>query len=482
MNASELKLRLAGGARLELAVADDGVAFRQSRFASPDVRYLPPSGALGYLQRRTSNYERAYEPVPLHAATAAYGYPALLRERSGDHVLLTEAGMPPGQAAEHLYARDGTLTTRADEPQRTDVTSCRIAVIGSLATIVGSDLPDACAGPSRIADTSWIRPGRVAWSWWSQGTVSGIESQRRYVDFAAGQGFEYVLLDYGWDASWVPELVGYAASRGVRLLLWTDWHRLEDPATRAQVLDEWAAWGIAGIKVDFLHSDSGARMKVMDDIAAAAAARRLLVDFHGCTVTRGLQRAWPNVLTMEAVHGAEHEKGGLPDDPANNVTLAFTRNVVGSMDFTPVTFSAAGRLSTAAAQLAQSIVFESGLQHYADDPDGYTSRPEALELLREVPAAWDDTRLLAGAPRRSVTLARRSGERWFVGSLSATAARTETVRLGFLDAGRTYTARVYRDGPGDTIAVTEQPVTRSSVLSVPVAASGGFSVAITPAG
>jgi hypothetical protein len=223
-------------------------------------------------------------------------------------------------------------------------------------------------------------------------------------------------------------------------------------------------------------------MDVMDDIARDAAARHMLVDFHGCTVPRGIQRTWPNVMTAEGVRGAEYLRNAGAELPANNVTLAFTRNTVASMDFTPVTFSAQGRLSTAAAQLAQSIVFESGLQHYADNPASYEARPDALKLIRQVPAAWDDVRYLDGAPGQWVTLARRSGQRWFVGSLSATAARTDTIPLTFLDAGRAYTARIYADGPADTITVSEQPVTSTSVLAVPVAADGGFSVVLAPTG
>jgi alpha-glucosidase len=221
-------------------------------------------------------------------------------------------------------------------------------------------------------------------------------------------------------------------------------------------------------------------MAVIDDIAADAAARHLLVGFHGCTVPRGLQRTWPNVMTMEGVRGAEHGKSGRADDPAHNVTLAFTRNVIGSMDYTPVTFSAAGRVTSAAAQLAQSVVYESGLQHYADSPASYGGRTEALELLRAVPAAWDDTRLLAGAPGRSVTLARRSGERWFVGSLSATKARTETVDLRFLPAGRAYTARIYGDAGQDAIAVTERRVDAATRLTLPLARHGGFAIVLLP--
>jgi hypothetical protein len=301
------------------------------------------------------------------------------------------------------------------------------------------------------------------------------------VDFAASAGLEYVLVDAGWDASWVPALVAYAAQRGVRIILWTDYADIADRQARAATFDQWAAWGVAGVKADFFQSDSAARMAVMEDIARDAAARHMLVDFHGCTVPRGLQRTWPNVMTAEGVRGAEYLRNAGTELPANNVTLAFTRNAVASMDFTPVTFSARGRVSTAAAQLAQSIVFESGLQHYADDPASYEARPNALELIRQAPAAWDDVRYLDGVPGQWVTLARRSGQRWFIGSISATPARTATIPLRFLDAGRAYTARIYADGPADTIAVSRQPVISSSVLTLPVDADGGFSVVLTPA-
>lgn len=486
--ANRLTVRLPHGARLHVVLADDGVAFKQAGFADQAVAYRPSGTHTGYLQKLQSAYEGDYAATPIRRARGRIGYPALLADKAqSTYTLLTETGVPYGQPGEHLSAassRPGVLTTRPAKGHRgKSRTGWRVAVIGSLADVVASDLPDDLAPASKIADTSWIKPGRVAWSWWSDSlSPTRLNQQQQYVDFAAQAGFEYVLVDAGWDPSWVPALVAYAAERGVRILLWTDWHALETAPQRAQFMDQAKAWGVAGIKIDFLHSDSAERMRVMDDIAADAAARQLLINFHGCTVPRGLQRTWPNVLTVEGVWGAEHAKGGLPDLPALNVTLAFTRNVIGSMDYTPVTFGATGRLSTAAAQLAQAIVFESGLQHYADDPSQYRARPEALELLRAVPAAWDDVRLLGGAPGTSVTLARRSGNDWFIGALSATEARVEAVSLGFLNPGVTYTARIYADGPNDAIAVSEQTVTQQSTLTVPVGRFGGYSVRLTPAG
>jgi len=479
VHATRTVLHFGRRARLELGVADDGVAFHMTGFASQQVRYRPDERARGWLQRLTRGYEGRYLPVNARRVNGAIGYPALFRAR-GTYTLLTETAVPAGQPGEHLVAARGAFTTAAAEGAKRTVAGWRVAVIGSLADVVASDLPDDFAPPSRIADPSWIRPGRAAWSWWADsGSPRELEAQRRYVDFAHEAGFEYVLVDAGWDGGWVPELVEYAARRDVRVLLWTDWHDLATPAQRATLLDRWADWGVAGVKVDFLWGDTAKRMAISEAIAQDAAARRLHVVLHGHAIPRGLQRTWPNVLTLEGVRGAEHLKSGRADEPAHNVTLAFTRNVVGSMDYTPVTFSAPGRVSTAAAQLAQAIVYESGLQHYADHPEAYRKRPQALALLRQVPAAWDDVRLLSGAPGRSVTLARRAGGRWFVGALSATPARREIVDLSFLPKGRTFRARIYADKRGDEIAVTQRTVTSATRLKVHVARNGGFSIAIS---
>jgi hypothetical protein len=188
------------------------------------------------------------------------------------------------------------------------------------------------------------------------------------------------------------------------------------------------------------------------------------------TIPRGFQRTWPNALTFEAVYGAEHSKSGHPIDPAHDVHLVFTRNALGSMDYTPAALSARGQRSTMAHRLAQAIAFESGLQHYADRPESYAAHPAAMALLEAAPAAWDDTRLLAGAPGTHATVARRAGEAWFVGGLSATPARTEALELAFLEPGRTYAATVITDDGAGGLAATEQRVT----------ADGGFTVELRP--
>ncbi|MEA2124557.1 MAG: alpha-glucosidase, partial [Solirubrobacteraceae bacterium] len=284
---------------------------------------------------------------------------------------------------------------------------------------------------SRVRDTSWIHPGRAAWSWLDDHASPGhADAQRAAIDAAAQAGWEYVTVDAGWHAEDVPGLVAYAADRGVRLILWFDVAGIS-PA----VLDRVAGWGVAGVKVDYFYNDRRLRIRQMDDVARWAAARRLVIDFHGCTIPRGLQRTWPNVLSLEAVRGEEH----APLAARDVVNLAFTRNAVGSMDFTP------------RGDPAQAIVFESGLQHYA----------HGGPLLDEIPADWDDTRLLSGAPDDHVVIARRDGTRWFVGGLFARPRRL-AVRL---PRGR-YRAR-FADG-------TQRDV--SGTLTV----AGDFAAILTP--
>jgi hypothetical protein len=404
-------------------------------------------------------------------------------------VLLTESGLTREAAAHLTLPRDRPGELRVALPRgerRPRTTPWRVAVIGDLPAVVGSDLPLSLGRPSQIRDTAWIHPGRVAWSWWSDARSPGdVRRQRAFVRSAASYGWEYVLLDEGWNAAAVPGIARYAAARGSRVLLWTSWKGLRDPARREQLFAQWASWGVAGVKVDFLLSDSAARMAIYDDIARDAARHKLVVAFHGCTVPRGIQRTWPNVLTLEAVEGAEREtrgQGSQEMDPRHDVNLAFTRNVVGSMDYTPVTFSARHRDTTDGHRLAQAVVYESGLQHLADTPESYAGHPNAAQLLRDLPVAWDDTRLLAGSPDREVVLARRSGDRWWIGSLSAAETHAQTVPLTFLAAGRIYDMHLVRYEGAGGLVVDDRSVSTADRLSVPLARNGGFAAELTPRG
>ncbi len=484
LDARRLSLTGRGGRGVQILAACDGAAFRLLRAGTERTVLRAPAGTRAWLQSYRADYENPYVPGALagYAPQERYAFPALLRT-AGRYALLTEAGAeraavshlklyPHGHGALHVE-----LPPNEPAPARTP---WRVVVLGGLADIVESDLPLALGSPSRISDTAWITPGRAAWSWWSDPrSAASPERQRTYVDAAAAEGWEYVTVDAGWDLAWVPGLAAYAAQRGVKLILWFDWHDLSTAAERERALSMLAGWGVAGIKVDFLLSDHATQIRAMDDIARAAATHRLVVDFHGCTVPRGIQRTWPNVLTLEGVQGAEHAVM-KPLSPAHNVNLVFTRNVIGGMDYTPVTFSAPARVTSDGQELAESVVFESGLQHFADTPESYAEHPLAARLLRAVPAAWDDTRLLSGRPDSHAIVARRSGERWFVGGIVAGGRRSLRVPLRFL-SGRAYAAHVITDGPDGGLVAHDALVGRRTTLKVPVAHNGGFVVELRPA-
>jgi hypothetical protein len=262
---------------------------------------------------------------------------------------------------------------------------------------------------------------------------------------------------------------------------------MDNESTRRAELESISDAGIKGIKVDFFHSDKPWTMQYYLDILRDAADFQLLVNFHGSTIPRGWQRTYPNLMSAEAVRGAEWYKydGGYPADAARrNTILAFARNVVSSMDYTPVTFTnhANPHVTTYGHELALSVVFESGIQHFADRVSGYTGLPAGPRtFLQQVPTTWDETRFVEGAPGEHVVLARRKGTTWYLAGIAGDGqARNLMVNLGFLGAG-TFSAAVIADGNSDTTFTERtEAVSAASALAISVRARGGFVVRITP--
>jgi alpha-glucosidase len=498
-DANQTTLSFAKGAsRLDLVVrvATDGVAYRYvvrqggtvavtgeaSEFA------VPTSAAAVLLPYETgrNDYENVHVHTTVARATATeYGYPSLFHV--GDTwLLVTESDLNGTYGGTRLTLNGTTRRFRVTLPDpqetnpRTLTTPWRTLVVGSLATVTESDLVTDLAAPSKVADTSWIKTGRAAWSWWSSGSSAGsLTAQEKYTDFAARMGWEYVLVDAGWSAAWVPTLVKYAQARHVGVWIWTRQPDIDTQEKISAAFTLWKSWGVVGLKIDHIRSEQQVRMKWYDQALATSARNHLMIDFHGSTIPRGTERTWPQVLTMEGVRGAEaiHNRPDRNPFPATHYTdLPFTRNLAGSMDYTPVTFSAK-RTNTDAAELAQSVVFESGLQNFADSVESYDAHPVAERFLRQVPNVWDETRLLAGNPDSIVELARRNGTGWFVGTITAGPGRTVTTPLSFLGAG-TWSADLYTDGPTGLTMRTQQ-VTSASTLTVPVPTNGGFTVRLS---
>ncbi len=378
--------------------------------------------------------------------------------------------------------------------------------------------------PSAIGDTSWIKPGKTPWDWWNGSQAKGVahpgknnETMKYYIDFAARNKFEYMLIDAGWAAGFpampgqaaqsrrradltksiaaidMPMLVEYAKSKNVRLWLWAHFRDMYDQMDDA--FGQYEKWGIAGVKVDFMDRTDQWMVNWYRTAAQKAANHHLMIDFHGAFKPDGMQRTYPNVLTREGVMGAEYNKWSARITPKHDVTLAFTRMLAGPMDYTPGGFDNVTRenfvarnrapmvMGTRAHHTALYVVFESELQMVSDSPDAYDGQKET-EFLKAVPASWDETRVLNGVPPKYITVARRRGNEWFVGSITDWDARELDVPLNFLGSGN-YDAEIYADGPNAAVqpkdsVVERRRVNAQSVLKVKLAPGGGNAMRIVP--
>jgi hypothetical protein len=371
-------------------------------------------------------------------------------------MLISEAGLDETYCATHLEDMEGNGRYTIRFPEAEEVTSdaapepisklpwttpWRVIIIGpSLSTIISSNLITAVCSPSTIKDTSWIKPGRSSWSWWSQGSSPrDFNVQKSYVDFNARMGWEYVLIDAGWPLMAngnMEDLVDYANSKDVGIVLWyhSGMGRENDTLSTANLmafseprraeLAKIKSWGVKGIKVDFFDSDKQPVIKRYLDILKDAADFQIMVNCHGSTLPRGWERTYPHLVSMESVKGAEgYGRQEFCDRaPVHNTILPFTRNAVGSMDYTPVTFTnkrEAIRQTTAGHELALSVVFESGVAHFADRMESYESLPDAPKnFLKHVPTTWDETQYVSGVPGEYVILARRSGQSWYIAGIN----------------------------------------------------------------
>ena len=439
----------------------------------------------------------------------------MLFQTNGLWMMITEAHLDGTYPATHIdnAGTDGAYRIRfpeLDEPIVPDAlepvselpwyTPWRVIIVGSdLNTIFRTQLVSHLNPPSAVADEEWIQPGRASWSWWSKGaSVRDYREQLRYVDLSAEMGWEYMLIDASWqkmaNGGTMEDVVKYAQQKGVGIWLW--YHSgagrdndsipanrlMSDPELRLAEMKRISDIGVRGIKVDFFDTDKQRIIQLYPALLKDAADAHLLVDLHGATLPRGFERTYPHMLTTEAIRGAETLGRQERCDQAarHNATVPFTRNVVGSMDYTPVTFSnkvrqgvPAIRKTTVAHQLALAVVFESGFQCFADEAASYLSLPEQpKQFLRDVPAAWDESQLLAGYPGEVAVVARRTGDTWFIGGISGgDEAREVEFALPAGCVGKSFT--MITDGV-DKDTFGSQPVT--------TAADGQVKVSILPGG
>jgi hypothetical protein len=407
------------------------------------------------------SYEELYDkdiPAGTPSPTGAgWVYPALFR--AGDNwLLVSETGLNRNYCGTRLQStwRDTQYTIAfpdplenfqdgAVNPQHTLpwTTPWRLIVIGDLETIVETTLGTDLADKAYLSVDATHMPGKASWSWPLLGDGQTIhETQKRFIDYAAEMGWRYTLVDSMWDQQigydGLEELVHYARGKSVRILVWYnsagDWNTAPMTPrnlmlTRESRLEEFAKLkriGIAGLKVDFFGGDGQSVIEYYQDILDDSAKFGFAMNFHGSTLPRGWHRTYPHLMTMEAVRGLEFvtfEQKNAEDEPTHAAMLPFTRNVFDPMDFTPMVLDRINnieRRTSSAFELALSVLFTSGIQHYAEIPEGIAKAPDYVrEFLRDVPAIWDDVEFVDGYPGRFVVLARRSNDRWYVAGINA---------------------------------------------------------------
>ncbi len=414
----------------------------------------------GYANTNPS-YEEYYQmDIPadgMPVSVAGWVFPALFRTQD-TWLAISEAGMD-GQFHASRLTTDSTAPGRylIGQPSAPEVftggallapaaniieTPWRIIAMGSLKELVESTLGTDFALPAR-GNMEFVRPGLVAWSWAllkDEGT--GFKTQRAFIDYAAQMHWPYVLIDALWDTQIgkprMEQLAQYAASKGVGLILWYNssgaWNTTPQTPKdilidRPRRLEEFA-WlqriGIKGLKVDFFAGDGQSMLAYYTQLAEDAAQYNLMLNYHGATLPRGLQRTYPNILTMEAVKGLEFitfSQAAADAAPSHMAMLPFARNLFDPMDFTPTVFSAIPgitRRTSVGFELAVSVLFLSGWQHIADIPQGMAAIPPYVRaILRDLPVSWDESRFIDGYPGRYAVIARRQGNQWYIAGINA---------------------------------------------------------------
>ncbi|WP_111445753.1 glycoside hydrolase family 97 protein [Breznakibacter xylanolyticus] len=381
-----------------------------------------------------------------------------------------------------------------------------VAISENDAELLNNDLVYLLAAPSRIADVSWIKPGKVAWDWWNDWNISGVdfragvntETYNYYIDFAAQSGIEYVIMDEGWAYSdnlmnIVPSIdlkaiLAHAQQKGVGIILWAGWLPLDQDMEN--VFRTYSQMGVKGFKIDFMDRDDQQVVNFYYRSAELAAKYKLMLDFHGAYKPTGLQRTWPNCMTNEGVKGLENQKWYNDDYPFYDVSIPYIRMLAGPMDYTPGAMRNANKgnfrpihstpmsQGTRCHQLAMYVVYESPLSMLCDNPSVYKKEPESVALMASIPTVFDETVALGGNVGESVVIARRKGDTWYVGALTNWDARTMTLDLSFLGDGE-FKAEVFRDGinadrEGSDYKREVITVSRSQKLDIQMAPGGGW--------
>lgn len=538
--ANQLRLTFKGGITVDFRAYDNGIAYRfginkgkgQVEVVNEGVTLSLPEPFMAHVSK-TRSFNTSYENPYTHISTAEYNsgdemtyLPILLESPKGTMVLFSESDV---RDYPHLFLKptDGngftstfpkspetwnprgdrswTITKERDCIALTDAQRTlpwRFAVIGNDATIASNQMEVVLGGKCELDDTSWIKPGQVNWDWWNHWTVWGVDFEsginndtyKYIIDCASKYGVEYVLLDEGWnkrvedpfttrDEIDVKELVEYGAKKNVGIVLWLSWLTVE---RNMNLIPYYAKMGVKALKVDFMdHSDQW-MVNFYERVARECAKNKLMIDYHGSFKPSGMEQRLPNLISYEGVRGLEQGGGCRPE---NSIWLPFMRNAVGPMDFTPGAMHNAqpednrgsGSLpmggGTRAYQMALYVCFESGVQMLADSPSRYLREDECTRFIASVPTTWEDTRVLAAKAGDYYVVAKRKGDKWFIGAITGNNAQDIDISLDFL--GKNGHLTYFQDGRNaHRIAVDykrlEQDVTPQTKLRLHLVRNGGW--------
>ncbi len=544
---NELTLQFKKGISLVFRAYNDGFAYRfdfaekGEMLVSNEIFEIAfPDKTLSWFPEETSMYshnERNYIKGPIdQLREGSYcSLPVKFRTEEGIRVLFTETGLHDypnmflQKHQENMFKgifpkyvleaipnqksgpdRNELITKEADYIARTDSPRTypwRLFIIGDHdGVLIESNLAYQLAEPSVLQNVSWIKPGKVAWDWYNANNIYGVDfksglntaTYKYYIDFAADNGIEYVILDEGWTKSTteilefntemdVAELIRYGDEKGVGIILWVLWKPLND--NMDEILTTYKNWGAKGVKVDFMQRSDQAMVSSYEEIARKAAERELLVDFHGCFKPAGLQRKYPNVLNFEGVRGNENNKWTDQITPVHNLTIPFIRMAAGPMDYTPGAMVNGGKdgfaihferpmsLGTRCHQIAMYVLYEAPLQMLCESPSTYRKEQECVDFMVQIPTTWDETRVLQASIGEFLVIARRKGQDWFIGGMTDWTQRDFSIPLDLLEGE--FHAQIIMDGinadryPQDYNLV-EKHVDGKSVLNVSVMPGGGF--------
>lgn len=545
---NDLVLEFEGGWGVTFRMYNEGMAYRfftrfNGKVAVMDETYsFSPTNAQNMFFPEEDGFyshnERIFKQIPAAGLRAGQlaSLPALVEMESGVKMLLTETDLQDYPGLWINATGDGKgglrgvfpkypkfkveLTNRDIQPTDRELFMAfadgtrnypwRLFLVAEKdADLLTNQLPWLLAEPSRLKQTDWIRPGKVAWDWWNNLNLYGVDfragintpTYKYFVDFAAANGLEYIILDEGWSETGhlnqinasldMDELAAYAKGKGVGIILWVTWSSIDRQFEL--LLPNLKKWDIKGLKIDFMQRDDQEAVKFYWRMAEKCAAHNLLVDFHGAHKPAGLQRTWPNVLSFEGVYGLEQAKWDVKKqiDPEHDVTLPFTRQVAGPMDYTPgamlnyqqgdwsPSFNRPASMGTRCHELAKYIVFESPLQMLSDSPSNYNREPECLSFLAKVPSVWENTVALDGKVGDYVAVARQAASGlWYIGAMTDWTMRDLRLKTDFLPEGD-YEIEIFQDGVNADRCAQDYKrsvtyVKSGNMLRAAMAPGGGF--------